>query len=102
MASIPPKLAAPLEIRLPLLRFEKYPQEFRLLLYLHSLGAVNEENAMLADELCEIFGMKLSGFRRLLQKLTQLGYLSTFRDSRRKSRYFLTKLGIVKVCSLFS
>jgi glycogen(starch) synthase len=102
MASISPKLTAPPEIRLPLLSLEKYPQEFRLLLYLHTLGAVNEENSKLAEELAKILGLKLSNVNRILQELTQLGYVSSFRDRRRKSRYFLTKLGIVKVCSLFS
>ncbi len=102
MASIPPKSTAPPEIKPLLLRFEKYPKEFRLLLYLYSLGAVNQGNAMLAEELAQILRMKLSTVRRLLQKLTQSGYVSTFRARRRRSRYFLTKLGIVKVCSLFS
>ena len=102
MASIPPKSTAPPEIKPPLLRFEKYPMEFKLLFYLYGLGAVNQGNAMFAEELSEILRMKLSSVRRLLQKLTKLGYVSTFRHSRRRSRYFLTKLGIVKVCSVFS
>jgi glycogen(starch) synthase len=102
MTSIPPKSIAPPEIRLPSLRFEKCSQEFRLLLYLYILGVVSEEDAMLAEELSEISGIKLSSVRRLLQKLAQLSYISTFKDSRRRSRYFLTKLGIVRACSLFS
>jgi DNA-binding IclR family transcriptional regulator len=66
------------------------------------LGVVSEEDAMLAEELSEISGMKLSSVRRLLQKMAQLSYVSTFKDRRRRSRYFLTKLGIVRACSLFS
>jgi len=102
MASAPPKLVAEPEIKFPLPRLEKYPREFRLLLYLYTLGAVNEEYAVSAEELSKILGMRFSSCRRLLQKMAQLGYVSTFTDSSRRSRYFLTKLGIVKVCSFFS
>ncbi|MEM2971286.1 MAG: glycosyltransferase [Candidatus Bathyarchaeia archaeon] len=102
MMSAPPKSATPPEIKFSLLKLEKYPQDFRLLVCLYSLGAVNEGKAVLPEEIQKFLRMRLSAVRKMLQKLVQLGYLSAFRDSRGKLRYFLTKLGIIKVCALFS
>jgi len=102
MTSAPQRPTTPPKVRLPRSEFERYPQGVRLLLCLLSLGAVDEESALSAEQISEILSMKLSTFRGLLRRLVQSGYVSALRDDGRRSRYFLTKSGIVRVCSLFS
>ncbi|MEM2995478.1 MAG: glycosyltransferase, partial [Candidatus Bathyarchaeia archaeon] len=101
ITSVPPKLTKPPEINFSL-KFERYPQDFRILVCLYSLGAVNEGKAVLPEEIHKLLKMSLSVIRRMLQKLAQLGYVSAFKDRHGKLRYYLTKLGIIKVCALFS
>jgi glycosyltransferase involved in cell wall biosynthesis len=82
--------------------FEEYPEEVRVLLLLHILGALDEENAKRPAELAELLEIGVSRVRGLLDKLLMQGYVARFRDDLRRLRYFLTKVGIIKVCSAFS
>jgi glycogen(starch) synthase len=89
-------------ISLPFLALEEYPDEMRILLLMHILGAVDETMAKRPAELAEPLGMSVDRLRGLLQKLSESGYIASFRDSLRRLRYFLTKPGIIKVLSAFS
>jgi hypothetical protein len=40
--------------------------------------------------------------RKLLRQLIDLEYVETLKDGFRRLRYYLTKRGIIKACSLFS
>jgi hypothetical protein len=88
--------------KLQFFKFEEYPEEVRVLLLLHILGAADEENAKRPAELAELLKMGVAGVRSLLEKLLIQGYVARCRDDLRRLRYFLTKVGIVNVCAAFS
>jgi predicted transcriptional regulator len=96
-----PRPAAP-QLRLPFFRFEQHPEEVKILLLMHIIGAVNEENAKRPAELAELLEMDVAKVHDLLRKLLVSGYVVRFKDSLRRFRYYLSRLGIVKVCSVFS
>ena len=91
-----------IRIKLPLFMFEEYPAEMRILVSMHILGALDDENAKRSAELSGITGIDVRTLHGLLQKLMDSGYIVSFRDNLRRLRYYLTKLGIVKVLSAFS
>jgi len=89
-------------MKFPLFTFEEHPAEMRILLLMHILGALDDENAKRPAELADMLGMDAKTLHGLLQKLLDSGYIVSFRDNLRRLRYYLTKLGIVKVLSAFS
>jgi len=89
-------------MKFPFLMFEEYPAEMRILLLMHILGAVDDENAKRPAELADILGIGATKLHGLLQKLLDSGYIVSFRDNLRRLRFYLTKVGIVKVLSAFS
>jgi hypothetical protein len=91
-----------IRIRFPLFKFEEYPAEMRILVLMHILGALDDENAKRPAELSDIMGVDVRTLHGLLQKLVDSGYIVSFRDNLRRLRYYLTKLGMVKVLSAFS
>jgi glycosyltransferase involved in cell wall biosynthesis len=91
-----------IRIRFPLFMFEEYPAEMRILVLMHILGALDDENAKRPAELSDIMGIDVRTLHGLLQKLVDSGYIVSFRDNLRRLRYYLTKLGIIKVLSAFS
>jgi glycogen(starch) synthase len=100
-------LAAPVsksrvDLGLPLFRFDRYPEELRILVLLHILGVVDSEHAKSARELSDMLEISVEDIRKLLQRLLGLGYVEASTNSLRRVRYFLTKKGIIKACSLFS
>jgi glycosyltransferase involved in cell wall biosynthesis len=99
-------IAAPrhdtIHLKFTFLMSEEFPEELRILLLMHILGVVDRENAKRRAELAELLGMSVASLHGLLQKLLDSGYIACYRDDLRRLRYFLTKLGIVKVCSAFS
>jgi glycosyltransferase involved in cell wall biosynthesis len=96
-----PKPAAIL-MELPFLKFEECSEEMRILLLMQILGAVDRENARRPAELAELLRISVAKLHGLLQKLLDSGYVTCYRDDLRRRRCFLTRLGIVKVCSAFS
>jgi DNA-binding IclR family transcriptional regulator len=80
----------------------EFPDDLRILVLMHIRGAVDSENAKRPAELAELLGMSVAKLHGLLQTLLDSGYVACYRDDLRRLRYFLTKLGIVKVCSAFS
>jgi len=99
MAKLKPAAA---RLKFPFLTFEECPEDTRILLSMHILGAVDRENAKRPAELAELLGISVAKLHGLLQKLLDSGYLACYRDDLRRLRYFLTKQGIVRVCSAFS
>jgi glycosyltransferase involved in cell wall biosynthesis len=99
-------MAAPkpgaIRMKFPFLMFEEHTEDMRVLLLMQILGAVDRKNAKRPAELVELLGISATKLRGLLQKLLDSGYVTCYRDDLRRIRYFLTKLGIVKVCSAFS
>jgi glycosyltransferase involved in cell wall biosynthesis len=93
---------AAIRMKFPFLMFEEYPEGMRVLLLMHILGAVDRENAKRPAELAELLEIGVTRLHGLLQKLLESGYVTYYRDGLRRLRYFLTKLGIVKVCAAFS
>ena len=89
-------------VGLPFLKLDEYPEELRILVLLHVLGAADSEHAISRKELSDVLGITIEKAGRLLQRLVDLGYIETFRDSFRRLRYYLTQRGIIKACSLFS
>jgi DNA-binding MarR family transcriptional regulator len=89
-------------VGLPFLKLDEYPEELRILVLLHVLGAADSEHAISRKELSDVLGITIETAGRLLQRLVDLGYIETFRDSFRRLRYYLTQRGIIKACSLFS
>ena len=102
VATIPPKPAVMPKIKLPLSKVEMYPPEFQLLLSLYTLSAVRKEHAKTAGELSKMLDIEIIEIRRLLKKLVNSGFVATYKDGRRRLRYYLTDLGIIRACSLFS
>jgi hypothetical protein len=83
-------------------KFDHYPEELRILVLLHIIGAVDSEHAKPAKELSDILQISIEHVRKLLQRLLDLSYVETSTDSLRRLRYYLAKKGIIKACSLFS
>ncbi len=102
LALVPLRPVAKPEVEFPSFKFDEYPEEFRLFLLMYTLGAVDSEHARSAEELSNALGIKVNEIRRLLQKLLDSGYVETSRDRLRRLKYYLTKYGIIKACSLFS
>jgi len=102
IALAPPRPVAKPEVEFPSFKFDSYSEEFRLLLSLYTLGAVDSEHARSTEELSNMLRKKVNEILRLLQKLVGLGYVETSRNRLRRLRYYLTKSGIIKACSLFS
>lgn len=102
MTLVPPRPVAKPDVEFPSFKFDKYPEEFRLLLLLYTLGAVDSKYARSAEELSSRLGIKINEVHILLQKLASSGYVKTSRDRWQRLRYYLTKSGIIKACSPFS
>jgi glycogen(starch) synthase len=83
-------------------KFDHYPEELRILVLLHILGAVDSQHAKTVKELSDTLQISIERVRRLLQQLLDLDHVETSTDSLRRLRYYLTKIGIIKACSLFS
>lgn len=84
------------------LKFDHHPKELRILVLLHILGAVDNENAKTAKDLSDMLKISIEDIRRRLQQLLGSEYVATSTDSLRRLRYYLTQKGIIKACSLFS
>ncbi len=91
-----------LKLNLPFFKFGKYPEDMRILLLLHFLGAIESEHATRIPEMADILRIDVARIKILLQRLLDLGYVEAFRDSMRRMNYYLTRTGIIKACSLFS
>ncbi len=80
---------------------EEQPNQLRLLIMLHNIGATESSKALTIQQISEWTRMDISELQEHLQKLIRLGYAQSF-SSDDADRFHLTIDGIRKVLSLYS
>jgi len=77
------------------------PEEFRVLSMMHNIGAITPERSLTADELAQWTGIDASTVKAYLQKLREGGYVE-FVETGGLEKYHVTRVGIMKVLTLYS
>jgi DNA-binding IclR family transcriptional regulator len=77
------------------------PNQLRLLVMLHNIGATEASKALAIQEIAEWTRMEAPELQVHLNKLIELGYAQLFRLEE-TDKYYLTVDGIRKVLSLYS
>jgi len=77
------------------------PEEYKVLSMMHNIGAVIPERSLSPDELAMWTGIDVSIVRDCLQRLKELGYVEPIQVSG-VEKYIVTKIGIMKVLTLYS
>jgi DNA-binding MarR family transcriptional regulator len=80
---------------------DEQPNQLRLLIMLHNIGATEEKKALDVNQIAEWTRMDISELQGHIQKLIELGYALCFR-AEDTDKYYLTTNGIRKVLSLYS
>jgi len=80
---------------------DEQPNQLRLLIMLHNIGATQSSKALTIKQISEWTRMDPPSLQTHLQKLIELGYAQHFR-SEETDKYHLTIDGIRKVLSLYS
>ena len=80
---------------------DEQPNQLRLLIMLHNIGATEASKALSIDQVSEWTRMELDELGIHLSNLIKLGYVQSF-QSENKNKYHLTVDGIRKVLSLYS
>ena len=80
---------------------DEQPNQLRLLIMLHNIGATEEKKALTINQISEWTRMDISELEGHIQKLIELGYAQHFRWDE-TDKYYLTTDGIRKVLSLYS
>ncbi|PVX25833.1 MAG: hypothetical protein CW691_03425 [Candidatus Bathyarchaeum sp.] len=80
---------------------DEQPNQLRLLIMLHNIGATEASKALTIVQISEWTRMEAPELEVHLQKLIELGYAQHFR-SEETDKYHLTTDGIRKVLSLYS
>jgi len=78
------------------------PVSERLLLILHNLCATDPSMAKKPDELAQMLQMNTNEVDNLLNRHESEGYAKSFTDNEGNKRYYLTGIGIIKVCTVFT
>lgn len=81
---------------------EKLSPSDRTLLILHNLCATQEGMAKKSDELAHILKRDINEINQILRKHECDGYVKSFADSEGNTKYYLTNVGIIRVCSIFT
>jgi predicted transcriptional regulator len=77
------------------------PEEFRVLSMMHNIGAIIPERALTQDELAKWTGIEVGSVSDCLQRLRELGYVEHI-EVNGVEKYHITKVGIMKVLTLYS
>ena len=77
------------------------PDEFRVLSMMHNIGAITPERSLSADELAQWTGIDSGAVKMHLQKLREGGYVE-FVQMSGIEKYHVTRIGIMKVLTLYS
>jgi DNA-binding MarR family transcriptional regulator len=77
------------------------PNQLRLLVMLHNIGATESSKALAIKEIAEWTRMEAPELQVHLDKLIELGYVESYR-SEETDKFYLTIDGIRKVLSLYS
>ena len=80
---------------------EEQPNQLRLLVMLHNIGATEASKALTIEQIGEWTRMDTPELQMHLQKLIELGYAQSLRADD-ADKYHLTVDGIRKVLSLYS
>ena len=80
---------------------DEQPNQLRLLIMLHNIGATEASKALTIDQISEWTRMDAPELNVHLQKLIELGYTQSVRSDG-NNKYHLTIDGIRKVLSLYS
>ncbi len=80
---------------------DEQPNQLRLLIMLHNIGATESAKSLTMKQISEWTRMKTPELEGHLQKLIELGYAQKFRKDE-TDKYHLTIDGIRKVLSLYS
>ena len=78
------------------------PISERLLMTLHNLCATVPSMAKKSDELAQILQIDRNVVDNLLNKHESEGYATSFTDNEGHRRYYLTGIGVIKVCTIFT
>jgi hypothetical protein len=81
---------------------ERLSPSDRTLLILHNLCATHEDTAKKPDELAHILKGDVNEINQILKKHESDGYVKSFVDSEGNTKYYLTNVGIIRVCSIFT
>lgn len=74
----------------------------RLLVILHNLCATNAGRARKSDELARVLRVDRNEVDSLLNQYESEGYAGSLTDDEGNKRYYLTGIGIIRVCSVFT
>jgi len=80
---------------------DEQPNQLRLLIMLHNIGATESSKALTIKQISEWTRMEAPELQGHLQKLIESGYAQHFRSGE-SDKYHLTIDGIRKVLSLYS
>lgn len=78
------------------------PLSEKVLISLHNLCATSGEMAKKSWELAQILQASTDEVSQNLEKHVSDGYVAAFQDNEGNRRFYLTRTGIIRVCSLFS
>jgi hypothetical protein len=81
---------------------ENIPTSDRLLLTMHNLCAVRPEIAKTEEELSKIIQVALEYTQNVLDSFEREGYVKSLIDQNGRKRFYLTGMGILRVCSSFT
>jgi predicted ArsR family transcriptional regulator len=74
----------------------------RLLINLHNLCATSGEMARKSEDLAQIVQTDTNTVNQNMDKHISDGYVEAYYDNEGNRRFYLTRRGIIRVCSLFS
>ena len=81
---------------------QELPIPDKLLLTLHNNCIVRPEIATSVEEISNLINLTLDNTLGILKNHEERGYLKSYIDQMGIKRYYLTSLGIIKVCSSFT
>ncbi|MEM2912430.1 MAG: hypothetical protein QW146_07995 [Candidatus Bathyarchaeia archaeon] len=74
----------------------------KTLLILHNLCATHQDMAKRSDELAQVLQRDINEVNQILSKHEADGYVRSLVDNEGNRRYYLTNVGIIRVCSIFT
>jgi predicted transcriptional regulator len=80
---------------------ERLSAEEKLLLTMHNLCLVRSASAQTASDIANVSELRLEIVQKILSNHEAAGYVKTASNQDSK-KYYLTGLGILKVCSSFT
>ena len=81
---------------------EYLPLSERLLMIMHNLCVTSRNTAKKSKELVQFLQTNVDEINQILNRHESEGYITSFSDNEEERRYYLTGVGIIRVCSLFT